>query len=135
MHPIKKVIANYSLRPSLLEKHAKTLEWLSATMLWKNELAFFQKVIDDKSKTFLSSADKKKIDHFQNLIIYYRDELVTELRSGLRNHENKLARMLESGNEWDIKYYEEHDALMDKALGISNGVSGLRQELIQNYKL
>lgn len=125
------ITGNYSLQPGLLEKHAKTLEWLSATMLWKNEMAFFQKAIDEKAQTVLSLADRKKIDHFQNLIVYYRDELITELRSGLRNHENKLARMLESRNEWDMKYYEEHEALMDKALGISNGVSGLREDLIR----
>ncbi|MEO5978603.1 MAG: hypothetical protein ABIS36_00820, partial [Chryseolinea sp.] len=91
MIPIRRTKDDYSLRPGLQEKHSKTLEWLSATMLWRNEFAFFQKAIENKSQTITTIEDKKRLDHFQNLIFYYRNELITDLRSSLRNHENKLA--------------------------------------------
>lgn len=37
---------NYILQPGLLSKHRQTLDWLSSAVLWKKELALFQKLLD-----------------------------------------------------------------------------------------
>lgn len=121
---------NYILQPATLEKHSKTLEWLSATMLWKAELKTFQKILDQRAPLLTTTDDKKKIDHFQSLITYYNGEVVDDLRKKLRDHENKLAHMLESKNETDLQYFKEHDAIMEQAATFSNSFTELRTEFL-----
>lgn len=108
------VTRNYILQPELLEKHTRTVNWLSASLLWKGELTFFQKTLDEHAAFFTSPDDKKQVAYFQELLLYYKDVAVVELRSRLRNHEARLASMLETKNEANVQYYKEHDNIMQK---------------------
>jgi len=105
---------NYVIQPSLIKKHKITLQWLSSLMLWKSELLFFQKTLEDNAGLFYKVADKKKVDHFQNLITYYGGEVIDGLRSKLRHHEGHVASMLKTKNETLTEYFKEHDALMEE---------------------
>jgi len=104
----------YILQPSLLDMHRQTLEWLSATALWKRELSFFQKLLDKHAPTISAVEFKKQVDHFQNLITYYNGELVDILRKKLRDHESKLAHILQELKESDTEYFKEHHGIMDE---------------------
>ena len=89
------------------------------------ELGFFQKLLDQYASKFSTTGDKKKIDHFQNIIIYYKCELIDVLSTRLRLHEKKLAEMLESRDETKTEYFKEHEGLM-------NGLEALNTQFIQN---
>jgi hypothetical protein len=130
MISITGVTGNYILQPETIEKHSKTLEWLSASVLWKTELTTFQKILDQKAPLFTSLDDKKTVDHFQNVITYYKGEVVDDMRKKLRDHESKLAHMLESKNESDTQYFKEHDAIMDQAATFSNLFTEFRTEFL-----
>lgn len=110
----------YILQPSLLDMHRQTLEWLSATALWKRELSFFQKLLDKHAVTLSSVEFKKQVDHFQNLITYYNGELIDILRKKLRDHESKLAHMLQALKESDTEYFSEHRGIMDELDAFQN---------------
>lgn len=125
MVSVTSVTNNYILQPSLLGKHKETLGWLSAAVLWKRELAFFQKLLDQYAPKCAAAEDKKKLDHFQNVIIYYKCELIDALTSRLRLHEKNLAEMLESRDETKIDYIREHDGLM-------NELESLNTQFLQN---
>lgn len=120
---------SYILQPSLIEMHKKSLEWLSASVLWKRELKFFQHLLEKQAPSATSVDDKKKIDHFQNLIIYYSGELVDELRKKLRDHENSVARMLQEKNESDTGYFQDHQNLMDELQTFSDRFQEYKHEL------
>lgn len=114
MISVTSVTDKFILQPSLLSKHRKSLDWLSAAILWKRELAFFQKLLDQYSSEFTSVEDKKKIDHFHSLITYYGSELIPAFTTRIRVHEKKLAEMLESRDETKTEYFKEHDTLMNE---------------------
>lgn len=122
MISVTSVTNNYILQPTLLSKHKNTLDWLSATVLWKQEFTFFQKVLDQYAPKFSSLEDKKLIDHFQNIIIYYNGELINSLTTRLRLHERALAEMLETKDESKIEYFKEHDGLMGELQSLSEQV-------------
>ncbi len=126
MISVTSVTDKYILQPSLLTKHRKSLEWLSAAILWKRELVFFHKLLGQYSSEFTSVEDKKKIDHFHNLITYYGSELIPVFTTRIRVHEKNLAEMLESGDETKTEYFKEHDALM-------NELEALHEQFLQ-YK-
>lgn len=125
---------HYSLQPSLLEKHSRTLAWLSATMHWKSELAFFQKMLNDLIPSQPSAADKAEIEVLKNQVYYFLLEGIEELRRKLRNHESKLAKMLEARAEWDTQYYKEHDALMESAASLEQNIDKLVDVLRERLK-
>ena len=123
------VTNNYVLQPALLDKHTKTLAWLSATALWKSELAFFQKQLDGLSVVSLMREERSEVTHFQNLVLFYTVEVIEDMRKKLRNHESKLARMLETKSEWETQYYKEHGELMEDAEALSWRFEKLKVDL------
>lgn len=129
MISVTAVTDNYILQAPLLLKHKQTLEWLSAAILWKRELAFFQKLLDKYAPQVTTPEGKKKLDHFQNVIVYYRYELIDGLASKLRQHEKKLAEMLESRDETKIDYIKEHDGLMNELETLSKQFTQNKEEL------
>lgn len=104
----------YILQPSLVTMHQESLNWISAIELWKRELSFFQKLLDQHAPKMANVEFKKQIDHYQNLITYYRGELVDTLRKSLRDHEHRLASMLQELNEADVEYFKEHQGVIEK---------------------
>jgi hypothetical protein len=125
------VTSDYILQDALLLKHKKTLDWLSTTLLMKKELFFFQDLLDKHAPRFTAVNDKKKVDHFQNLILYYRDELIDSISSKLRIHERKLADMLEFKDETSISYFKEHDTLMDEMESAYHQFMTYKKELFE----
>lgn len=104
----------YILQPSLVTMHQESLNWISATALWKRELSFFQKLLDQHAPKLNNVEFKKQVDHYQHLITYYGGELVDELRKVLRDHEHNLARMLQEMNEADVDYIREHQRVIER---------------------
>jgi hypothetical protein len=129
MISVTSVTDRYILQPSLILKHKNTLDWLSAAVMWKREIGFFQKLLDKYAGNFTGTDDKKKIDHFQNLIIYYRGELIDSLTLKLRQHEKKLAEMLETRDETSLEYFKEHDALLSEMDSVNTQVRQMKEEL------
>jgi len=129
MISVTSITDNYIIQPTLLTKHKKTLEWLSAAVLWKRELAFFQKLLDQYAPKFKTTDDKKKIDHFQSLITYYRHEHIDALTTRLRLHEKKLAEMLETKDETKVEYFKEHDGLMNELEATNTQFTQNKEEL------
>lgn len=53
---------------------------------------------------FPSIKDKKSISHFQNLFIYYRAEVVTDLREKLLKHESRLADIMTKREQFSKQF-------------------------------
>lgn len=121
----------YILQPSLMEMHHQSLEWLSYSVLWKRELVFFQKLLEQYSTRFSELEDKKKIDHFQHIITYYKGEVVDDLRKKLKTNEHKLADMLQSLNESDTEYFKEHKGIMDEATTFAKTFNEFKHEFFE----
>jgi hypothetical protein len=129
MISVTSVTDNYILQAPLLHKHRQTLDWLSTAVLWKRELAFFQKLLDRYAPSVKETEGKKKLEHFQNINIYYRHELIDKLTSSLRAHEHKLAEMLESRDETKIEYFKEHEGLMNELEAMNTQFIRNKEEL------
>lgn len=118
----------YILQPSLMDMHHGSLEWLSATVLWKQEVAFFQKLLEQYAPKVTSLDDKKKVSHFQNVITYYGGELIDTLRKKIKHHEHKLADMLKELKGSDAEYYEEHGDLLEELSAFMKTFNSFKSE-------
>jgi hypothetical protein len=118
----------YILEPSLMDMHHSSLEWLSTTVLWKQEVAFFQKLLDSYVAKGTSTDEKKKVSHFQNLITYYGGELIDSLRKKIKLHEHKLANMMQELKGSDKEYYDEHGELLDELSAFMKTFNSFKSE-------
>jgi len=114
MESLTSATEKFTLQPSLTGMHRESLEWLSATALWKREISFFQNLLDKYAPKMESVELKKQIDHFQHLITYYDGELIDLLHKKLRKHEKHLAEIHKEQSGSDSEYYKEHAPLMDE---------------------
>jgi hypothetical protein len=119
----------YALQSNLISMHKESLNYLSATTLWRRELNFFQKLLDSHSLDFNSKEDKQKIEKFQNLILYYGAEVIIGLQKKLRDHENHLAEVLKEVDETDTSYLKNHAGLMEELKIFDKQFHELKQEL------
>ena len=87
--------------------------------------------MDQNAAKLTSVDDKKKIDHFQNLIIYYNGELIPEFRKKLRDHENRLADMLKTKNELKTQYFKEHETIMQELESFNIRFVEYKEELFE----
>jgi hypothetical protein len=117
----------YILQPSLLDMHRQSLEWLSASELWKRELSFFQKLLDQSAPRDTAEDHKQQVGHFQSLITYYDGELVDTLRKKLREHESRLAHTLKELKESDTTYFKEHSGIMEELESFLNAFAEFKQ--------
>ncbi len=107
--------SDYLLEIGIEELHKESNVWISRIELWKRELNFFQKLLDAYSMKFSDMEDKKEVDHFQNLIIYYNGELLDEYKQSTRRHEKHLANMFSTGDTLnEIIYRNSHRELKEK---------------------
>lgn len=120
----------YILQPNLIDMHHKSLAWLSATALWKRELGFFQKLLDQTAPR-TTPEQKPQVGHFQSLITYYGGELVDTLRGKLRDHENTLAGMLQSLSERDTQYFKEHSGIMEEMEAFQSAFVGFKHQFYE----
>jgi hypothetical protein len=125
------VTNRYTIQPTLIGKHKKTMEWISAAVLWQNEMAFFQKILDKVAVKFSSEKDKKTVSHFQSIITYYNSELLNYVTTKLRLHERKLADMLEVRDETRTEYFHEHDTLMGELESVNAQMSEYKTEFFR----
>ena len=84
-----------------------SLEWQLEVALWKQELKFFQRMLDINAQHCHTPLQKKKLGHFQNLIIYYDGELLDQFKQQTRRSSKYLAKHIENGSELDHNTYQQ----------------------------
>ena len=82
-------------------------EWKSEVEMWKQELKFFQKLLDKYASKMTTVEQKQKMDHFQNLIIYYDGELLDFFKQKARRHAKYLAEHVENNRPLNKDEYNE----------------------------
>ena len=87
--------------------HQESRNWLSSIDLWRIELEFFQRMLDRVAMRLRSEDDKKRISHFQNLIVYFGGELLDQVEHDVFKHERQLGYQLEHPASIEEQYYRQ----------------------------
>jgi len=127
MKNLKVADSTYLLEEGLEKLHQESMDWISEMDLWKLELDFFQKLLDTHSPQFSTIEQKKRLDYFQNLIIYYSGELIDSIIEKTKRHEVFLAKEMVEPQEMDEREYRKMHR------GIEENVRSLRKRFY-DYK-
>ena len=106
---------------SIEDLHYSSRQWLFNIEFWRQELAFFQTLLDQNADKANSVDQKKQIDHFQHLITYYQGELLDEYHQKTRRHEKSMRAMLD-GKAANVEsaFREKHNILFDQIVSFDN---------------
>lgn len=116
-----------SLEQNLENLYRNSLEWHLEVNLWKQELKFFQKLLDCNVSRFITMDQKQRLGHFQNLIIYYNGELLDQFRQQTRRCSKYLAKHIEERSEFNF------DEFQQKFGGLNSHLSAFASEF-RKYK-
>ncbi|MEM9671368.1 MAG: hypothetical protein AAF992_02170 [Bacteroidota bacterium] len=116
-----------TMERSVEEMYHNSLEWQSEVSLWKQEMKFFQKMLDTYTSKCLSVEQKQRLSHFQNLLIYYDGELLDQFKQQSRRHAKYLAHQLEENESFNLDEYQQ------KFGGLSSHLSAFATEY-RRYK-
>jgi hypothetical protein len=123
----------YLLQSSLEDLHQVSKYWLDEIEFWKTELVFFQDLLDKFCPNIHTSEDKKQLDHFQNLIIYYNGELLDEYNRKIRKHTKMLARLMaeEQAKIEDMSFREQHRVYGEEVSAMGKRLQEYKTELFE----
>ena len=107
MKNLSPATSNYLLEVSLENLHQESRTWLSEIEFWKIELSFYQKLLEKVAVKLTNVEEKKKTDHFQNLIIYFQGELLDQYQHDIREHEKYLNNMIQEKIPLNEQLYRE----------------------------
>jgi hypothetical protein len=107
MKNLSPATSNYLLEVSLEDLHQESRTWLSEIEFWKIELSFYQKLLEKVAVKLTNVEEKKKTDHFQNLIIYFQGELLDQYEHDIREHEKYLNNMVQEKIPLNEQLYRE----------------------------
>ena len=116
-----------SMERNIEEMYHNSLDWQSEVSLWKQELKFFQKMLDTYTGKCLSVEQKQRLSHLQNLLIYYNGELLDQFRQKTRRHVKYLANHMEEDDALNLNEYQQ------KFGGLSGHLSAFATEY-RRYK-
>lgn len=106
---------------SIEDLHYSSRQWLFNIEFWRQELNFFQSLLDNYVKKADAVELKKQIDHFQHLITYYQGELLDEFHQKARRHEKNMRAMLNGDvSTIDSAFREKHNILFDQIVSFDN---------------
>ena len=130
MNNLSPATTNYLLEVSLEDLHKESRTWLSEIDFWKIELSFYQKLLQKVSLKLNTTEEKQKIDHFQNLIIYYQGELLDQYKHDIREHEKYLDNMIREKAPFNEQLYREpHKNFEDKIKAFDLQFKQFRKDL------
>lgn len=116
-----------SMEQSLETLYHNSLEWQQEVGLWKQELHFFQRLLECNASRFTSIDQKQRASHFQNLIIYYNGELLDQFRQQTRRCAKYLGKHIEEQQDFNFDEYQQ------KFGGLNTHLSAFASEF-RNYK-
>ncbi|QHL86025.1 hypothetical protein GU926_00620 [Nibribacter ruber] len=91
----------------LQDLHQESVGWLQDIAFWKTEISFFQKLLEQVNIRVHDLEDKKRIDHFQSLLLYFKGELLDQYRHDLRDHERYLMHLIQNRAQIEEEHYRE----------------------------
>ena len=120
------------LQSSLEDLHQVSKYWLDEIEFWKTELVFFQDLLDKFCPNIHTTEDKKQLDHFQNLIIYYNGEVLDEYNRKIRKHTKMLARLMDEPLSFeDLSYRDQHKTYGDEMSSMGKRLQEIKTELFE----
>lgn len=101
---------DYLLSSSLKSLHTESQEWLKEIDFWKDEMAFYFRILNNKNSNFKIEASE--VEELQRQIIA-KNQKLDEMKNKVKRHENRLAALFKSdAYQEENSYRDIHKGLL-----------------------
>lgn len=94
------------------ELHEEIKEWISQVDFIKEELAIYQKQLEEVAAKYTSQDVLAEVEHFQNQFIRQR-EVSDEIRHDYKQEENKLVKLAQENPASEHVLLDDHSDLRE----------------------
>ncbi|CAN5186394.1 hypothetical protein BH23BAC2_BH23BAC2_01620 [soil metagenome] len=126
----------YLLQASLTTLHVESQEWLKEIEFWRDELAFFYKLLREKES--IEDFPKEALVAMQKELVRIDSEKLEVMKNQVHSHENSLAALLKTTSLQDEELYREtHRKLLIEIYEVQRLIRIYKKELfsfIYQYK-
>ncbi|MBL6448770.1 hypothetical protein JMN32_20830 [Fulvivirga sp. 29W222] len=119
--------ADYLLSASLESLHAESKTWLSEIDFWKDEMAFFYKLLTKKKLSVHFSSDK--LAAIEKEIVRISNVELEKLKTEVREHEIMLAGLFKAKSLKEEGYREAHSKFLKRMQETLQVIRELKKEI------
>jgi hypothetical protein len=127
--------AEYLLDASLESLHAESLEWLKEIDFWRDEMAFFYKILHRKETR--NSFPTQEVAAIEKDLIGINGEKLDRIRHDVQHHEQSLSVLLKGNSIQDEeKYRRTHREILLDISSLNLIIRNFKRELfsfVQKY--
>ena len=127
--------SNYLLEAPLEILHEESLEWLEEVEFWKDETAFFYKLIIQKSKERTPLLKTKQAKEAERHLIYISAEKLDDLKIEVDAHEKFLSRIINSKKLDEGLYRSRHKAIAKKFQDFEKEFCDMKKKIFQLVRI
>ncbi len=114
---------------SIDDLHQVTIRWQSETEFWKDEIRFFQDLIDKHFMQMVSQENLEYTEFMVDELTEIRDKQLPNLNKLVQEHETHLGNMLDHKDFTEKEYRFEHIDLAKKMLGFMKDFKVLKKDV------
>ena len=115
--------------------HSQSIEWLEEIEFWKDESAFFCKLIAQRSKKATPLLNTKQAREVERDLIYICAEKLDDLLLEVRSHEKFLFRIMNEDRIDKQLYRSRHRTLAGKISDFEKEFRGMKKKIFQFVKI
>ncbi|HEY0031288.1 MAG TPA: hypothetical protein VGC65_11055 [Bacteroidia bacterium] len=124
----------YLLEAPIEILHEESLEWLDAIEFWKDEVAFFYKLIMEKDREDILKFQAKDVDSIEKHLIQISVEKLDALKGEVQEHEKFLTKMMEDPKLDEQLYRARHKQLATKFHDFESEFKLMKMKIFQMVK-
>ena len=121
----------YLLEAPLEILHEESLEWIEEIEFWKNEVAFFLKLLKQKSKQNPSDLKTPEAKGIEKHLIHVSVEKLEELKIEAQSHEQFLVKIMDNPKLDEHIYRLRHKTLSEIFKNFETEFKEMKKEIFQ----
>lgn len=121
--------STYLLEAGIEILHEQSYEWLNEIEFWKDEAAFFKRLINNKTLISVPLNAKNNIQKIEQELFRLTENELGNLQNEVTQHEKKLNALFETGQEDKKTYRDGHKQLTQKIHEFEDRYKNLKKEV------
>jgi hypothetical protein len=127
-------ISEFLLEAPLETLHQESMEWLNTIDFWKDEITFFNHLLNGKTSLFpklLSSIDGKAIENYLHNV---SSDTLADIRLNVQAHEGYLAKLLSDDKLSQEAYRSKHKNVLQKMKAFEKELKEIKLKVFEIAK-
>ena len=131
METLSAATSDFALDTSIMALHTENKSWLEEIDFYKDELIFFQHLINAKK---LKHHGTKRVQTLLTHLVSMNKFLVQDLDKEVTKHQKELNKLIDENKSDDQRHRDRHRVIAEKVRNFTRDYFGLKRKLFDLEK-